>query len=282
MTPSSPASFVPARTRLVVADMDGTLLDGDGQVPERLWSLLAEMRGAGVTFAPASGRQYATLAHMFDRASDGMVFIAENGAYVVRDERELSSTGLDRPTVVAAVDALRTFYDRGAADLGVVVCGKRSAYVERGDRAFLDQAAPYYRELARVEDVLAVDDDIVKVAVFDFGDPVTGAAAALAPFRDTHQVVVSGHHWVDLMGAGVNKGVAVRRLQERLGVTRAETVVFGDYLNDLEMLDEAAGSFAVANAHPEVLERASFRAPSNVEHGVLTTIQGLLEARAGA
>ena len=93
---------------------------------------------------------------------------------------------------------------------------------------------------------------------------------------------MSGHHWVDLMGAGVNKGVAVRRLQERLGVTRAETVVFGDYLNDLEMLDEAAGSFAVANAHPEVLERARFRAPSNLDHGVVTTIERLLEARSGA
>ena len=282
MTSSSHTAFLPASTRLVVADMDGTLLDGRGRVPDRLWSLLERMSHAGVTFAPASGRQYATLAHMFDRASEGMVFVAENGAYVVRDGQELSSSGLGREAVVAAVDTLRAFHSDGRADLGVVVCGKRSAYVERDDRAFLERAEPYYRELARVADVLEVEDEIVKVAVFDFGDAVAGAAEALTSFRDSHQVVVSGHHWVDLMGAGVNKGVAVRRLQERLGITRAETVVFGDYLNDLEMLDEAAGSFAVANAHPEVLERASFRAPSNLDHGVLTTIEELLEARVPA
>ncbi len=79
------------------------------------------------------------------------------------------------------------------------------------------------------------------------------------------------------MNRGVNKGVALERLQASLGIDRAQTAVFGDYLNDLEMMDAAALSFAMANAHPEVAARARYRAPANHESGVITTIVRLLD-----
>ena len=68
-------------------------------------------------------------------------------------------------------------------DLGIVLCGKRSAYVERTDDAFLDQATPYYAKLEVVDDLLAVDDDVLKVAVYDFGSAATGAGPLPAAVR---------------------------------------------------------------------------------------------------
>ncbi|MCL3997018.1 HAD hydrolase family protein, partial [Streptomyces lavenduligriseus] len=56
----------------------------------------------------------------------------------------------------------------------------------------------------------------------------------------------------------------------------AQTMVFGDYLNDLEMLDAAEWSFAMAGAHPEVIRRARHLAPSNNDAGVLRTIAHVL------
>jgi Cof subfamily protein (haloacid dehalogenase superfamily) len=263
--------------RLVVADMDGTLLDQDGNVPDGLWPLLERMRARGIVLAPASGRQYATLARLFARAREGMPFIAENGAYVVRDGAELSSATLDRGFVVAVIGRLRDLA-RGGRDLGVVLCGKRRAYVERGDEPFLAETRQYYAALAVVDDVLEAEDDVVKIAVFDFGDAESGTAPALARFRDSHQVVVSGKHWIDIMAAGVNKGAAVRGLQRELGIAREQTAAFGDYLNDLELLDAAGLSFAMANAHPEVLARARAIAPPNTEGGVVTVLAQLLTA----
>ena len=69
--------------------------------------MLDRLRAEGVVFAPASGRQYATLSAMFERARDGMVFIAENGSYVVRDDEEVSSTLVDGATVAGIVAAMR-------------------------------------------------------------------------------------------------------------------------------------------------------------------------------
>ncbi|MBT0773446.1 HAD family hydrolase [Kineosporia sp. J2-2] len=264
-----------AGLRLVVADMDGTLLDGNGEVPADLWPLLERMRQRGILFVPASGRQYATLAAVFGGSDAGMPYIAENGTYLVRDGREVASTTLDREFVVTAVQLLRDL-SRDGHDIGFVLCGKRSAYVERTDEAFLVNVRRYYAALELVTDVLEPEDDVLKLAVFDFGDVETGVAPSLAGFRDTQQVVVSGQHWADVMPAGVNKGTALRSLQQSLGITREQTAAFGDYLNDLEMLDEAGLSFAMANAHPEVLARAGAVAPANTEGGVVHTVTRLL------
>ncbi|MBV7694420.1 Cof-type HAD-IIB family hydrolase [Streptomyces sp. TRM70350] len=274
-TYDSSAPHGPADIRLVVTDMDGTLLDDDKRVPAGLWEVLERLRERGVLFSPASGRQYATLAREFARAAEGMVFIAENGTYVVRDGVELSSDPLDPAVVTDVVGAVRRLAADGV-DVGAVVCGKRSAYVERTDEPFLAEVRKYYVEHRTVEDVTAVDDDILKVALYDFGPAERTTAPALARFGATHQVVVSGEHWVDIMNRTAHKGAAVRRLQRELGITPAQTMVFGDYLNDLEMLDTAEWSFAMANAHPEVIRRARHLAPANTENGVLRTITGML------
>jgi hydroxymethylpyrimidine pyrophosphatase-like HAD family hydrolase len=121
-----------------------------------------------------------------------------------------------------------------------------------------------------------VVDQVLKIAVYDQTDAENGTLPALDRFRATHQVVVSSRHWIDVMNPGIDKGVAVRTLQESLGVTPDQTVAFGDYLNDVQMLDAATWSFAMADAHPDVAERARFTAPSNAEKGVVTVLERLL------
>jgi len=258
--------------RLIAVDMDGTLLDGEGRVPEDLWPMLEELRRRDIAFAPASGRQYATLRREFGAHGDDMVFIAENGTLVMRRDEELSADPMDAAVVRGVVDTVRGV----THDVGVVLCGKRSAYIERTDPAFHDEAARYYAELEPVADLQTVGDEIIKIAIFDFDGAEHGVAPALSDIARTHQVVVSGHNWVDIMNRGVNKGAALRRLQDTLGITAEQTVVFGDYLNDLEMMDAAAHSFAMANAHPDVAARARYRAPSNTEHGVIRVLERLL------
>ena len=127
-----------------------------------------------------------------------------------------------------------------------------------------------------VDDLDAVDDQVLKLAIYDFDGGEEHTAVAFADLRETHQVVVSGLHWVDIMNTTVNKGVALRNLQAALGVTPAQTAAFGDYLNDLQLLQAADWSYAMADAHPDVAAVARFRAGSNAEAGVLTAIEQLI------
>ena len=271
--PETPAE--PADIRLVVTDMDGTLLDDDKRIPPGLWDTLAELRDRGVVFSPASGRQYATLLREFTEVADGMAFIAENGAYVVRDGAELHSDPLDAGVAAGVVRTVRRLVADGF-EVGTVVCGKRAAYVESTAEPFFGEVSRYYAEHRVVEDVTAVRDEILKVALYAYRAAEHGVAPAFADVARTHQVAVSGEHWVDVMNTSANKGAALRGLQRELGITPAQTVVFGDYLNDLEMLDAADWSFAMANAHPAVIARARHLAPANNDNGVLRTLARLL------
>ena len=262
--------------RLIAADMDGTLLDDHDELPAHLWPLVRELSRRGIVFCPASGRQYDNLLERFRDVADDVVFIAENGTYVVRAGQEISSDTLAPEVVGAVVVAMRELRASGA-DVGVVVCGKSTAYIERIDGPFRAEVDKYYARLDVVTDLLAVPhDDVLKVAIFDFGSAELTTAPALACFRDTQQVVVSGEHWVDVMNLTANKGEGVRALQRALGVTPAQTMVFGDFLNDLEMMDAADYSFAMDNAHPVLRERARFVAPPNCENGVVRTIASVL------
>ena len=276
-TPVLPTVFEPRPDiRLIVADMDGTLLDGDKRVHDDFWPLVAELHRRGIMFCPASGRQYFTLLEQFDEIADDIVFIAENGSFVVRHGLEVSSDGLDESDAHRLIATMRRSI-AGGVDAGLVLCGKRSAYVDRTDPAFLSQVVPYYAALTIVDDLLDVtDDEFLKVSVFDFGNAEESTGPAFDGFAETHTVRVSGEHWVDVTSRTANKGRAIRHLQRELDISAHQTMVFGDFLNDLEMMDAATFSFAMDNAHPELRERASYIAPSNLENGVIRTISAVL------
>jgi len=259
--------------RIIALDMDGSLLDDDKRLDPSFWPLLSELVERGITVCPASGRQYATLRAQF--GCDDLVYIAENGAYVVRDGAELSADTLPTATAFAIVDAMRDAAHDGL-DLGTVLCGKRSAYIERTDEAFVAQVRPYYALLEVVDDLRAVDDDVLKVAVYDFESAADGAGRVLAPFDESGRVVVSGVHWVDVMSQTADKGHALAQVQAALGVTREQTMAFGDYFNDVGMLEAAAWSFGMDNGHPEVKALARFVAPANTRNGVVRTITAVL------
>ena len=155
-----------------------------------------------------------------------MSFIAENGSLVVHRGSILSVAGVDADVVRRVTDVVRQAADTGE-DLGLVVCGLQSAYIERHDPVFTAEAETYYARLTQVEDLHQITDDFLKLAVYDFADAEL-SAPIFGPAASDHQVVVSGRHWIDIMAPDVNKGAAVRKLQAALGVTPEQTAAFGD------------------------------------------------------
>lgn len=276
-TPGSPTSPDAASDiRLVVADMDGTLLDEHGAVPDGFWPLLERLQERNIVFAPASGRQYPALADFFGHAAAGLAIIAENGAYVARDGVEVSSSTVGRDVVERVVGFIRDL--TAPRDMGLVLSGRDCAYVERNDERFVNEAGRFYTSLTVVDDLLAVPEAPLKFAVHDFVGASGGGRDLLATAFTPFQVVMSSEHWYDIMDPAVDKGVAVRALRHALGVHRDQTIVFGDYLNDLAMMAEATHSYAMSNAHPRVIEASRHLAPSNREHGVVTTLTEVLRA----
>lgn len=284
-----PSAFpaAPADLRLVVVDMDGTLLDDAGALPADLPRVLDRLKSGGIAFAPASGRQYATLRDMFGgvRTESGATvdsFIAENGNVVVRDGEISAADGMDPEIVDDVIDAVRAARAEGRP-MGLIVCHPDRAYVEIDQPGFNAEAAKYYHSRAVVDDLHEVNDGVIKLAIFD----ERGSELEAAPLMERLvggrlDVAVSGPCWVDMMVPGRDKGHAVRELQERLGVTPAQTAVFGDFLNDLQMMSAGEMSFAMANAHEDIKAASNYLAPSNTDSGVVVTLDRLLDEAAAA
>ncbi|WP_222844349.1 HAD family hydrolase [Buchananella hordeovulneris] len=263
--------------RLVAADMDGTLLTAAGQLPADFLELLGQLAARGVTFVPASGRQYHSLRRVFAASPVPLSYIGENGSIVVHAGQTVSTTTVSAAVVTQVIDLVRAATPADT-QLDLVFCGARSAYIERDDEAFRGETNKYYARLEVVEDLKAVTDQALKLAVYDSAGRANLTRALFAPVAHTNQVVVSGAHWIDIMDPHVSKGQALSRLQALLGVTSAQTMAFGDYFNDVEMLQAADYSFAVANAHPTVAASARYRAPSNDDDGVGKVLRRLLLA----
>ena len=111
--------------RLVVTDMDGTLIDDEGRVPAGLTETVADMRAAGIVFAPASGRQLANLRAVLGSAVEDSPLIAENGSFVVHGGEEVHSDTISAQDAEAAIATTRHLSDSGY-DVGAVVACKHA------------------------------------------------------------------------------------------------------------------------------------------------------------
>ena len=122
-----------------------------------------------------------------------------------------------------------------------------------------------------------VDDSAFKIAIYH----PEGSEKNLYPFLKHFEkygleVVVSGEFWMDIMNKNINKGKALSILQKELKITPEQTMAFGDYMNDIEMLENAKYSFAMENAHRSVKKIAHYEAPSHNDFGVIEVIKNYL------
>lgn len=254
--------------KLIITDMDGTLLDEKGELPVELDQVMPKLREKGILFAAASGRQYYSLLNTFAEFQKEMLFFAENGTYVVYKGKELFSHTLPKDTVVEILNIAKAI-----PDIHIVLSGKKKAYHTSIDPLFEKDLHRYYVRSELVSDFSTVEDEFLKISIFDAKGAEFNSNRFFAGYRDKLQVAVSAPHWLDVMTLGTNKGMAVKKVQEHFHYTENETMVFGDYLNDLEMMSAAYYSYAMENAHPDVKQRARFIAKSNAEYGVIRAIQ---------
>ncbi|UGU15061.1 HAD family hydrolase [Sinomicrobium kalidii] len=267
-----------SQVKLIATDMDGTLLNSESRVSNRFFELFEELNRHGISFVAASGRQYHSIVAKLESIRDDITIIAENGAITKRRDKDLLVTPLPGHIIKETVSLLRP-----VEDAYMVLCGKKRAYIDTDNPAFENMFREYYYEYAKVPDLTQVtDDEPLKIAIYSFGGSEKNIYPHVRHLEGSLQVKVSGENWLDLSSPDANKGHALQQLQEQLQITREETLVFGDYNNDLEMMDRAYFSYAMKNAHPNVLNAARYQTLSNDENGVEHILEKLLNARKAA
>lgn len=257
--------------KFIATDMDGTLLNDENEIHKDFYEVFKDLMKRNIVFAAASGRQYYNLLKRFDDIKDNMMFIAENGTFVVYKGEELLVNALDNQIAIELIKIGREI-DKSY----VILCGKNSAYIEKDDPMLIQQTEKYYAKYKIVEDLTKVSDEILKVTICDFNGSEYNSSKYFDDYKNKVQVTVSGEIWLDITAKGVNKGIAINKIQELLDIKYEETMVFGDYLNDLEMMSSAYHSYAMENAHEDLKKVARFRAKSNNDNGVVQAIREII------
>lgn len=261
--------------KLIATDMDGTLLTSDKRMPQELPCVVRALREKGVSFAIASGRQYASLRRDLEALVNDVIFIAENGALIVENDTQLFIDPLPENTLAEILIAARDL-----ESVHAVVCRAGCALVsEDAPESFVSSVKMYYESTQVVPDLIAACEgltDVCKIAFCSMGNAATNALPPLErALGDRLAVILSGQDWVDVMKPGVNKGSAMRMLQKMRGVSIEDCMAFGDYLNDYELLESVGESYAMGNALPELKRIAKHIAPSNDEGGVMRVVKAL-------
>lgn len=261
-----------SKVKLVVTDMDGTLLNDQGIVSSKFFNQFPKLKALNVHFVAASGRQFQSIANKLNPIKDQISIIAENGGIMQCNNQIDVLLKLSRQNVLKSVETLRT-----AENCYTVLCGAKSAYIETKDAFFIDKFKEYYNAYEIVDDLTTIeDDDILKIAVYHAESSEKFILPHTKHLANELELTVSSQNWLDISHPEANKGYALKKLQKKMGVTKEETLVFGDYNNDIEMLQLADFSYAMENAHPNVKQTARFVTKSNNEDGVEIILDELI------
>lgn len=262
--------------KLIVWDMDGTLLNDKKEFPKEFFYILKLLNKKGIKYGVASGRQYFRLKDQFKEEAENMFFIADNGTVNYYDKdyhygHELDlNVALNIANLVNKIDGV-----------GTIFCGGKSSYVLASNSKVIEKAIPYYKEIQVVENLDNINDKIYKLAIHDDIDS-SRLVEVINKVDGLYTAVVSGKNWVDVAYPNVNKGSALKELLAYYGLSKDNCLAFGDFGNDLELLKEAKYSYAMLNATPEIKEASNYITKKDNNHnGVLDIIKDYFFRKAG-
>jgi Cof subfamily protein (haloacid dehalogenase superfamily) len=259
--------------RLVATDLDGTLLHTDGTVTARTREVLNAVEELGVTVVFVTGRPVRWMDALWEHVGGHGLAIVSNGGilYDVHDHAVRLARTIP---VEAGLEVAKRLRD---AIPGTTFAMERIEGFAKESGFMSRIPPPPDLRVGPAEEIL--DDQVVKLlARHEDAEPEQFWAEV-----ESHVGHLVTTTWsslgalVEMSAVGVSKASTLELLCAERGIDASQVVAFGDMPNDLAMLEWAGTSYAMANAHPAVLDLAGKVAPSNEEDGVATILAEIFD-----
>lgn len=274
--------------KLICLDLDGTLLDPNGEISGEDQEAIREITRQGVEVMISTGRPYVGIPDPERFAALGIRYaLTVNGAaiYTIPDRKLIQEQCLDTeglPKIFEEIQKKNVYFDFfvGGGGYGygakkdlirkIALLESQKEYILR-TRTFVENPAEFLRSHDIAVQKVTVDFiEDEKKELIDFED------VAKILNRDSRYTVVSGGcNNLEFTEKGVSKGVALESFAKSLGITLDEVMAIGDSENDLEIIKMAKYGVAMENAQDCVKKEAFFITRSNLESGVAYAIRTL-------
>lgn len=257
--------------RMIVTDMDGTLLDAKNGISEANRAALKEAAAKGVHVAIATGRMHLSALPYAKEIGVTAPIVSCNGALVKTTAGEELFASPVAPDVVREIlDCMkeRGWYVQLYTDEGLFFC-------ERDCRACAyEKSAGVEGKAVGWDGLHALGTRVFKLlSITDRAEETAARAAELSRmFKGKVRAVRSKEKYVDIMAEGVSKAASIERLAASLGISLQEVLALGDSDNDCEMLSAAGVGVAMATGTQAAREAADFLADNEASDGVARAV----------
>jgi Cof subfamily protein (haloacid dehalogenase superfamily) len=257
--------------RMVIADVDGTLVTKDKRLTARTCAAVARLRAAGIRFGITSGRPPRGMSMLIEPLGMTTPVAAFNGGMLVRPD--LTTVIEQRTLALAVASEVVEALEQAGLDV----------WVYRGVDWFIrrPEAFRVERERSNVQfdpivlgDLRGVLEGAVKIVGVSPDEPLVARCEAelqrrLGPYASAAR---SQPYYLDITHPEANKGMVVRLASRHLGIALEEIAVIGDMPNDVLMFGVAGTSIAMGNASAEVKRTARYVTTSNEEEGFANAV----------
>jgi len=260
--------------KLIVSDLDDTLLDDELKISEKNKKAIADYIVAGGIFTIATGRMTKPMLDVCKELHLTGEAISYQGAAVtdIGSGLAVEETGIPNGIAIEVcryLDRLGVYYQ---VYEGSEIHIKRRTPWSELYRKFCD--CPFIEHGDGLVDyIMSKGFHPVKILLMEDPILIRGQINELTAVFGEELLVNTSKKWlIEMVNKRINKGTAVAGIAKRLGIVREEVICIGDSSNDLSMIEYAGLGVAVKNADPELKKIAGYVSPSNNDNGVAHVI----------
>lgn len=261
------------KIKLIVSDIDGTLVDASEQLPEVFRDTVRKCREAGILFAFATGRTRELTEPFVKALGIEIPCVEANGAYILQGDTCLVEHGF---SLAPVKDILRRAHEEG---LTLTISDTRSERATR-DTDYVKEHQQFgnrFQEPICLDTIDWENDRFHKVMVMD--EHRTGRIETyrnqLQKFSDRYWITTYSDRAVELGPLNCNKATGMRDLAAHLGIPLEQVMACGDFSNDAEMIAQAGVGVAVGNASDQIKSLADYVAGASYALGVVEAIEAI-------
>lgn len=272
--------------KLIVIDLDGTLLSDDGSISRENIDTIHEAQKQGHVIAISSGRSFQDTAQILKQAGIDCPMMTGNGAKSYHDGKHIQTLSLTVPIISDVISVLEQnglYYE---------VYTKNGIFIEEGKKEILNNEIQQLRAsmtgplqwamdivdiqfnqhgLTFVPDYKAIDFtdlEVYKLFVLSFDTEKLAKLRTHLEGRSDISLTSSGNQKLEIGHVDASKGNALKLMADQFAVSEQDTIAIGDNLNDLSMFQAAGQSIAMGNAEKEVKIQSTYTTKDYREDGV--------------
>ena len=283
--------------KMIVTDMDGTLLNREQGLTKTTIEVLKKAIASGIRFVVATGRDLSGIQPIFENTGITYSAILGNGALYANEEGKIIKTAYlnkarfkeitqilddhDLHYMIFCNDGYYSTHEPADVCEGFIVRGAHRFGHPREEieAKYRTNPAPctLLEKIENVDEWLKEERHIIKIEAFDKDETkVIEAKKYLPPIKNI-AFLSSFVDNVEITDEHAQKGLILDSVIKDLGIAREEVAVFGDGLNDLTMFELFPESYAMDNGQQEIKDLAKYIAPDCNDEGVSRMVEKIIE-----